>query len=382
MSKNNYEVIIVGAGPAGLSAAKLLADSGIKTLVFDKNKNGVSKNFYSGIISEEPIKEIFTNFFDSSSGKIMAPFERFVDQFRAYILQEDSFTSFNVQNNRQNSYIVLREPFNTWLIKETREAGAEVITKTVVKELIINNGIISGVKTDLEDYQANVVIIAEGVNSILTKSSGLRIGDYRPEQIFSFVEETIMLPSEVIEERFNLSSFNGLSAKIFTQDMLGIPSMGYMHTNHNSISLGIGILFSKLIIKKINPNDCLEKLKEHSCIKPLITNGITKNFHSYILPVPASEENNCLKLITDGCLLAGGTAQAVDIFNWDLPTKAILSGKAAAQTILKAKELSDYSRKTLSQYLQLFRKDVTIESKDGFNLESLNNLSSLILQGK
>ena len=393
MSKQNkFEVIIVGAGPAGLSAGKLLADTGIKTAIFDKNKNGVSKNFYSGIISEEPIKEIFTNFFDSTNSKIMAPFERFVDQYRAYILQEDSFTSFNVQNNRQNSYIVLRDPFNTWLIKETREAGAEIITKTAVRDLIIDNGKISGVKTDSEEYSADVVIIAEGINPVLTKNSGLRTGDYKPSQIFSFVEETISLPSEVIDERFNLSPFHGISAKLFTQAMFGIPSVGYIHTNHNSISLGIGILFSELIAKGINPNQCLEKLKEHSCIKPLIINGTTKNYYSYILPLPSLEKRNgkCLRLFSDGCLLTGGTIGALDMFSWDLPTLAILSGKAAAQTVLKAKELNDYTQKTLLYYSQLLNKSVftentpsnLIKDKDEFNLEVLNNLSSLILQGK
>ena len=181
------------------------------------------------------------------------------------------------------------------------------------------------------------------------------MGELRSNQIFSFVEEAISLSSDVIEERFNLSSFNGISAKLFTQGMLGIPSIGYIYTNHNSISLGIGILFSELISKSINPHECLEKLKEHACIKPLIANGTTQNYCSYMLPVPLANNQNdkSTKLVSNGCLVIGGAALIIDMFSWDISTLAILSGKAAAQTVIKAKEPNDYSEKNLLSYLHL-----------------------------
>ena len=391
MSKTNkYEVIIVGAGPAGLSAAKVLAKAGINTIVLEKNKTG-AKNFFSGIVSEEPLKEIFTNFYDTNSKKINAPFERFVDQFRAYMLQETSFTSFNVQSNMQNSYLVLRESFNQWLFKEVEQAGGKILTPKVITELIIKDGKVIGVKTNDEEFFADVVVIGEGASSVLTKSSGLRTGELQSNEVFIFAEENIVLSPKIIEERFNLSQFNGMVAKLFTQGVFNIPSIGYIYTNHSSILLGVGVLFSESISKELNINHALEILKEHPGIKPLVTDGITNKYGSYILPIASRKNQNPIspKLVTNGCLLVGASATLVDIFSWDTSKVALLSGKAAAEAIIQAKENNDFSYKGLSCYLDLLTKNVLpdilttrlVENSKDFNVEIINNLSSLVLEG-
>ena len=389
-SVKNFDVIVVGAGPSGLSAAKVLADNGINTLVIERTLSS-SRSFYGGIVSEERIKEIFSNFCDSS-GKVLAPFERVVDQYRAYILDETSFTSYNVQNDGQHCYIVLREPFNNWLVHEVENSGAMVLKGVTVTELILEDGKVVGVKTKNEKYFAKVVVIAEGSKATLVKKSGLRTGELSSRETFIFAEETLQLSPKVIEERFNLLPFNGVAVKLFTQGMFNIPSIGYIYTNHSSIVIGVGILFSKSVESGLNISNALDRLKEHPSLRPLISGGLTNHYSSYILPVSSVQNKTTseLKLFSDGCILTGGCASLVDLFSWDWSLIGFLSGRTAANTVLEAYKRNDFSKSTLSLYRENLEKEVfpqmlnsgLIHGTDEFKLQVMNNLSSFILERK
>ena len=356
----NAEVIIVGGGPSGLAAAKTLADAKIKTIVLEKGDGTGSKNFFSGVVSDKLYNDIF--------GKPIIK-ERIISEFRAYFLDKKSFNYVNQRN--ENFISVLRESFNRWMSKAVEKAGASIEYKTTARELLINEGKIIGVKTDNGNYFANVVIIAEGTNSLLTKQAGLKTGNYTPEHVFLFVEEDISIPSNVIEERLNLQTGCGMSAKLFTSSFFDIPSIALMHTNKNSISLSIGVLLSGSISKAININQFQENLKKHPAIKSMVKDGKLNNYSSFMLPISLNQNYDLppTKLFTNGCLIIGGAAMLINPFSWDLSYLAITSGKIAAESVIKAKELNDYSEKTLSIY------EKTLRSLEQF--KELKNQNSL-----
>lgn len=349
MINKSVEVIVVGAGPSGLACAQVLASSGFEVLVFEKANKVGTKTFTSGMISKHDVFE----------GEEFFNFERCIVEQRTYLLNEDSFISTSF-SGKKNYFVVNWEDYSFWSLNKVLQSGGRVNTGQLVKDLIVQDGKIIGIKTEDNEYYSNVVVLAEGVKSLITKKSGLRTGEFTPKQVFLFVEEEILLTSKIIEERLNLQEAQGLQAKLFTSGLLGLKSIGYFYTRKDSLVIGIGVLLSESISRGINVNECMEKMKKHSLIYALTNKGVTKNYISYILPISIGGTNGVPlpRIYSNGCLLVGGAATLVSPFSWDLSSLAILSGKLAAQTIIGAKELNDFSEKGLSHYGELVKKQI------------------------
>ena len=344
--KNKSEVLIIGAGPSGLTAAKVLSDNGIKVSIIEKDAKSKKKSFYTSIINTQYYEEIFGSFIKNQTLAI----EREMTDCRTYFLKEDSFSCIS---NHNNSHLCIkRESFNKALTSILESKGTQIFYETAGREFIFENEKITGIRTDNAEHYADVIIICEGTNSILSKQAGLKSGELSSEETFLFVEESIDIPSEVIEERFNLQKNKGLTAKIFTHSFIEIPGISYLHTNKSSITIGTGILLSGSIKNGINVNDYHEKIKTHPAISVLINSGTTKTYNSYIMPAPLkySKKTNKIKLYSDNCILAGGAAMFVNHFKWDASLLAAISGGIAAETIIEAKEKNDYSKESLSIY--------------------------------
>lgn len=386
-NKKTSEVVIIGAGPSGLAAANMLGNAGIETIVLEKSTKAGSKNFHSTVIKQSLYENIFNSKESNKTQKSDLLYERTVNQQRIYLLKKDSYLVLNHHEENEKKIAVLKETLNYWMANIVENSGITIYENTVAKELITQSGKICSVRTDTNDeYYANVILIAEGVNSQLVKSSGLTSYNYSTDQFFLFVEENILLPSEVIEERLNLQKGQGMSGIFFTTSFFELPSIAYLHTNKDSISLSIGIKFSSSISKETNINQFQEILKTHPAIKPIIAGGITNHYNSYMLPVITNDITNTHtpKLYGDSFLLIGGAAHLVNPFSWDFSSLPIESAKIASETIIKAKNLNDFSKKSLSYYEKLLNESVEfkklkLNSSKGskFSLSFMKNESSI-----
>ncbi len=352
------EVIIVGGGPSGLATAKLLADNNIDTLLITRSNKEISKSFYSSLVFEQSLKGIFGGV---SEGKDQAPIERFLSKQKSFLLDRENFSCIDLNTNNENNFIVLRSAFSAWMAKQIEKAGATILYDELVKDLIIENGIVKGVITENDSYHSNTVVMAEGSKGILSKKCGLRKGDYTPDELYLFVEEVIELPSKSIEQRFEIDQGQGVSIILNPYEFFKMESTGFINTNKKSISVGVGVLFSDLIKNNVNVNYCIEGIKIHPGINPFIKGGETIKYNSYILPKKVwSKDSGLKKLYGNGYLIVGGCGNLIDIKSPDITNLSFISSKIACETIIKSKELNDYSMKALSLYQKLIESKIEI----------------------
>ena len=338
---NKTDVIVVGAGPAGIACAITLARAGKEVVLIERGLFAGSKNVFGGAIYTKPTKEIFPNFEQE------APLERRNITHNFMILGENDSASIAYRKEGNESYSVIRGKFDRWMAQKAKEAGVILVEQTVVRELIKNGTKVVGVKTELEDYFADIVVLADGVNSLLAKQIKLR-KEIETKDVALSVKEVIKLDKEVINQRFNIKDDEGVIGEIFGGSMLGILGLGFLYTNKNSVTIGLGVTLDDLVENNYRPFEVLEKLKQHPTIAPLIEGGTLKEYSAHL--IPEGGYNKVPKLCDDGVMIVGDAAMLVDNLHWEGTNLAMISGKLAAETAVEAFEKGSFSRKTLKNY--------------------------------
>lgn len=342
MNENKVDVIIVGAGPAGAAAAITLARAQKKVVLVERGNFAGSKNMFGGAIYDFPTRDLYPTFRED------APIERINKEHR-YMLNDDksSVTVSYKKQGESQSYTVVRAKWDNWCVERAVELGAYFSPKTTVRELIVNNGKVIGIKTDIEEFYADIVILADGVNSLLAKQIGLR-KDLKDSEIAVGVKEVLKLPKEVIEQRFNLNDGEGCVTEIIGSPMKGMMGLGFIYTNQETVSIGLGVNIDELKKHKITPNELINRLKEHPSIEPLIKDGELVEYSAHL--IPEGGLNAMPKLYSDGVMVVGDAAMLVNNVHFEGTNIAMMSGKLAAETAIEALESGDFSANSLSAY--------------------------------
>lgn len=364
--KNKTQVIVVGGGPAGISAAITIARAGKQVVLIERGNFSGSKNVFGGAIYVQPTKEIFPNFEES------APLERRTVAHKYLLNTKGKTVSVGYLDKEEevNSYSVIRSKFDRWMAQEAQKEGVVLVTETLVKDLIIKENKIVGVKTELEDYYADIVILADGVNSLLAKQTGLR-KEIKSKDVALGVKEVIKLGKEVIEERFNLKDGEGAIQELFGDPMLGMLGLGYVYTNKETVSIGIGVSLDELAKRKLKPYELLEELKAHPSFEPLLKGGELIEYSAHLIPEGGYKK--LPKLYTDGALVVGDSAMLVNNVHWEGTNLAMISGKFAGETAIEALNKNDFSANALALYQKKLENSFVLK-----DLKSYKNVMDIV----
>lgn len=349
MSDDKFDVIIVGGGLAGATAACLCAAAGLETLVIERGNFSGAKNMTGGRLYAHSLEKIFPNFAEE------APVERCVTREKISFLTEDSavtldFSAPAAPDPASRSYTVLRSRFDQWLMAKAEAAGAQLVPGIRVDEVITRvGGKAVGVRAGEEKLLADAIILADGVNSILAEKLGLHT-KVTPRNCAVGVKELIGLTPQQLAERFGAQDQEGTAWLFAGQPSAGCMGGGFLYTNASSVSLGL--VFGMHHIAEVGKSvpQMLEDFKNHPAVRPLVEGGELLEYSAHV--VPEGGLGMLPQLVGDGVILAGDAAGFC--INIGLTVRgmdfAIASGEAAAQAVIAARAKGDFSAAGLASY--------------------------------
>jgi electron transfer flavoprotein-quinone oxidoreductase len=349
--KEKYDVVIVGAGPAGISAACVLADNGIKAVVLERGEYPGAKNISGGVLYGHDLARIIPDFAERN-----CPIERNIVESRVWYLSAGGGYSVSYRDKtfeserRGNVFTVGRAKFDRWFAEQASQKGAIVVCATVATDLLRDeNGRVTGVQTDRPDgdLNAKVVLLADGINSPLATKTGFR-PEPSPAHVALAVKEVIELPENVITERFNTSPGHGVSIEILGSITSGMNGVAAIYTNRKSLSVCIGANLADFSARKIKPYEMLESFKTHSMVAPLIKGGKPVEYMAHWLAEGGYD--TIPQLCGDGYLISGDSAMLFNALHREGSNLAMVSGAFAAETIIEALGKNDFSHASLKSY--------------------------------
>lgn len=377
MEEDKFDCIIVGGGVAGCAAAYILAKNNCKILLIEKGEWTGSKNVSGGVLWGPTAWEIFP---DLASEMDDPPYERYVDRRRLSFCSEDSSFSIDYKSEKfakcpYNGIAVLRSKFDKWLGEQVESAIGEgdfseesfVATSIVVDEVLQDKGKVVGIRSGEDEFYAHCVILAEGVNNLLTRQIGLMDETYNAELVGTGIKEVWKFDQELLEAKFQLDGLSGLSNE-FVGCTQGVEGGGFLYTNRDSISIGLVLGLASLRQSGKAVYDLLDHFKLHPSIAPILKGGEMAEYSAHVVPVgdirlvPKKLYKDGVMVVGDAAGLLMNTGKSIEGMNM-----AMESGRQAALTVLEAKKRNDYSSKTLERYQE--RLGETFVLKDMHNFQ-------------
>ncbi len=322
-----YDVVVVGAGPAGSMTAKWAAKGGAKVLMIEKRQEigspvrcgeGVSRSWLDSVGIKLDAKSVA---WQVKGAKIVAP-------------NGTKFTLSEKMAGNEVGLVLDRVFFDKLLARDAVKAGADLQLKTSAVGLLRSGNKVTGVKVksfgETRDIKCGCVVGADGFESQVGRWADINTS-LAPRDITSCFQYRLTN----IDFDFDYCEF-----------ILGAKAPGgyiwIFPKNQDTANVGLGIQLTKLK----DPAEVKKYLDKFIQGDPRLKKGKALEMVSGAVSICAPID----KTVADGVLLVGDSARQIDPITGGGIANSCKAAKVAGEVLAKATKERNFSEKSLQRY--------------------------------
>jgi geranylgeranyl reductase family protein len=301
---NDYDIIIIGAGPGGSAAAKIAVENGYSTCFFDKESIRESGRYKAcgGAIAWELVEEI-----DYPEEKI----SRIIESLELHHIDGETFSK------KGKGAVVWRSEFDKYITDLATEAGAKLKDREKLIGIQKSNGSYQ-IETNKGKYHSKYVIAADSVNSTTLKL--LKWPFFKGKDTILTITQEMRTSKEDIEQSLGSDKvhlFFGI------KDFITV-GYAWLFPKKEAITVGWGNQIN--LIK--NSREEFQKFRNLPFVKNALKNSKLDIFKPHLIPVGLRS-----KLYDDNVFAIGDAGGIVDPISGKGIPYAMMSGQIAIETI-------------------------------------------------
>ncbi|MGD9396171.1 MAG: NAD(P)/FAD-dependent oxidoreductase [Candidatus Thorarchaeota archaeon] len=313
----NYKAIIVGAGPAGLLAATKIAEEGHSLLVLEEHSRVGEPDHCAGLLSSSGLESL----------NLKLPEEVVQNTVSGARIHSPSGHSIFIERGRREAFVVNRREFDSWLAEDAAKQGVSIVTDSKVTQIIDSKTKSKTIKTATKEFETEVVVLAEGSRSVLSKSVGFPTMPKRSRlPAYQYEVKGVDIEEDLVEMFYGRQLAPGFFAWIIP---LGerLARVGLASRSKSKIRLDSALRHHPIIGKR------LKNMKKVRGMGGVVLVG-----------QPLS------KISADGIVIVGDTAGMVKATTGGGVIIGGLTARIAGEAVNEALQKGDTSRKNLSRY--------------------------------
>ncbi len=348
-----YDVIIVGAGPAGLTAARIISKKGFRVAVFEKERR-LGVKLCGEAVSKKTLEDAFGTL----------PKDITVQEIKQAAVYAPNGNNVMLKEWSGVGYVMNKKLFLQCLAEKAVEAGIDILMNQKVVDVKRKDGL-GMVKTRRGEWTSSLILGADGFTSIVSQKFGFE--KKRKRELISCLQYVMV--------NCNLSNTQIIRFYLGRS----VAPLGYVWIfpkGEKKANVGIGVRG-----KPAKPY--LDKfIREHP-------NIFSKAKIIGIEAAPVTISGLLDKIVDDNVMLVGEAAGQVIPLTGGGIHASMAGGRTAGETVIEALEKEDLSKNILAGYVKNYQKHWGKRIRDSLKAlrvlekledEELNKLADVLTQ--